>query len=254
MDAQVVNVNEDSKEEKKGIPGSTLKIIAIVTMFIDHIGAVVLERFVEEGTFLYVLDRILRGVGRVAFPIFCFLLVEGFFHTRNKIKYAQRLAAFAVISEIPFDLATSGSLINLGYQNVFFTLLIGFLTICALDKLKKWELQSGRTKRVIKWLFTIVIMAAGIVAAHFLKTDYSFGGVLAVVVMYSLHVQRQTAMLGGWLVLTAYNLYEVFAIVDVFLIKLYNGERGLKLKYIFYAFYPVHLLVLYFVAVAIGAA
>ena len=255
METQSIAVKESvDTEVRKGITGSTLKIIAIVTMLIDHIGAVVLERFAEEGTALYVLDLFMRGIGRLAFPIFCFLLVEGFCHTGSKSKYVVRLAVFALVSELPFDLATSGVLINLGYQNVFFTLLIGFLTICGLDKAKELKLGDGAVGGLIKLLLTIVIMGAGVAAAYLLCTDYSFGGVLAIVVMYSLHKQKQTAMLGGWLVLTVYNYFEVFALADVFLVKLYNGERGLKLKYIFYAFYPVHLLLLYLIAVAIGGA
>ena len=123
--------------EKKGLSGSTLKLIAIITMFIDHIGAVIVERMLyvtgNTGSFTYEqmqnLDTILRSIGRIGFPLFCFLLVEGFLHTRNLGKYALRLLVFAVVSELPFNLAFAGQLFFAGYQNVFFTLLIGLITM-----------------------------------------------------------------------------------------------------------------------------
>ena len=129
-------------ENKKGISGSTLKMIAIVTMVIDHIGAAVLARllmvnglgeldqtnadaimlWLSANGALYWTYTIMRMIGRVAFPIFCFLLVEGFLHTHDVKKYAMRLGLFALISEIPFDLAFSSKILEFNYQNVFFTL------------------------------------------------------------------------------------------------------------------------------------
>ena len=116
---------------QKGLSGSTLKLIAIITMLIDHIGAAVIARLLIAGQgseMLYKIYYAMRAVGRVAFPIFCFLLVEGFFYTGSRKKYALRLFGFALLSEIPFDLAFSGKILEFGYQNVFFTLLIGLLS------------------------------------------------------------------------------------------------------------------------------
>lgn len=242
-------------EEKRGITGSTLKIIAIVIMLIDHVGAVILERFPIVGTPLYTVDKILRSVGRLAFPIFCFLLVEGFIYTRDRLKYAVRLFVFALISEIPFDLAVTGRIFNLSYQNVFFTLLAGYLTICVLDEVKKKEFnfRSPKTETVLRLVLTAIITAAGMVAAYLLKTDYSFAGVLTIVVMYGVKEIKPVSMFCGCAVLTAYKFSESFAFFNIFLINMYNGKRGLKLKYIFYVFYPVHLLVLYYIARLIGA-
>ncbi|MBE5949854.1 MAG: conjugal transfer protein TraX [Lachnospiraceae bacterium] len=256
MDTQGVVAKQDSfAEDNRGITGSTLKIIAIVIMLIDHVGAVILERFPIVGTPLYTVDRILRSVGRLAFPIFCFLLVEGFIYTRDRAKYAVRLFVFALISEIPFDIAVTGRIFNLTYQNVFFTLLAGFLTICVLDEVKQREFNfsSPKAEMVLRLVLTVLITAAGMVAAYLLKTDYSFAGVLAIVVMYGIKERKPEAMFGGCAVLTAYKFSEAFAFLDIFLIKMYNGKRGLKLKYIFYVFYPVHLLVLYCIARLLGA-
>ena len=138
-------------EKKKGISGSTLKMIAIVTMLIDHIGAAVLARllmvnglgeldqtntdaimqWLSANGALYGTYTVMRMIGRVAFPIFCFLLVEGFLHTHDVKKYAMRLGLFALLSEIPFDLAFSSKILEFNYQNVFFTLFIGLLTMIA---------------------------------------------------------------------------------------------------------------------------
>ena len=122
--------------ERKGFSGSELKMIAIATMLIDHIAATVIIRVLKFGGYndsLYQLYRVMRNIGRIAFPIFCFLLVEGFMHTRDREKYALRLGCFAAISEIPFDLAFNGKILEVGYQNVFFTLLLGLLTMMAYD-------------------------------------------------------------------------------------------------------------------------
>lgn len=138
---------------KKGIPGSAIKIIAVVAMLIDHIAAALLTRmliqkgawglrymgesarnaWMAENGLLYYGMEVMRTIGRLGFPIFCFLLVEGFQKTRNRFKYAFRLGLFALISEIPFDLAFSGKVLEFRYQNVYFTLLIGmlFMEACA---------------------------------------------------------------------------------------------------------------------------
>lgn len=91
---------------------------------------------------LYQTDMVLRGIGRVAFPIFCFLLVEGFLHTKNVWKYAGRLALFALVSEIPFDLAFQGEWLFMGYQNIFFTLLVGLLVMIAFQTAEEKLRQS----------------------------------------------------------------------------------------------------------------
>ena len=257
MDTHEVVAKQTSlPEDNRGITGSTLKIIAIVIMLVDHVGAVILERFPIVGTPLYTVDTILRSVGRLAFPIFCFLLVEGFIYTHDRAKYAVRLFVFALISEIPFDIAVTGKLINLSYQNVFFTLLAGFLTICVLDEVKRREFNfsSPKVETVLRLVFTVLITAAGMAAAYLLKTDYSFAGVLTIVVMYGIKERKPESMFCGCAVLTAYKFSEAFAFLNIFLIKMYNGKRGLKLKYIFYVFYPAHLLVLYCIARLLGAA
>ena len=124
----------------KGISGSTLKIIALVSMLIDHIAASLLTiqlqlHYTEP---LYQAFIVMRYfIGRLAFPIYCFLLVEGFERTKNRRKYAERLFLFALISEVPFDLAFNRCVLSLGHQNVFFTLFAGLLAIWGIEEMEK---------------------------------------------------------------------------------------------------------------------
>lgn len=132
---ELTNVNK-----RRGISGSTLKLIAIITMIIDHTGATIVQKMLminADNGLLFGMYTVMRSIGRISFPIFCFLLVEGYLHTRNVRKYAVRLAIFAIISDIPFDLALHNTPFNFGYQNVYFTLLIGLLTLIGFRTLKE---------------------------------------------------------------------------------------------------------------------
>lgn len=210
--------------DKIGISGSTLKIIAILTMLIDHIGAVLLPQYL-----------FLRIIGRIAFPIFCFLLVEGFLHTHNIRNYALRLGLFALISEIPFDLAFYHAPFYWLHQNVFFTLFIGLLVLIGLDHFKK----SG--------LIQFLIFILGLGAAKLLCVDYSFFGIAMIVLiyLYSIHHNLLILILGIIFLNASAGSLQIFGALAVIPIALYNGKRGLSLKYIFYIFYPAHLLILY---------
>lgn len=250
---------------KKGITGSTLKMIAIVTMFIDHIGAVILARLMmvnginaldssnqtqvmewldANGT-LYWAYTIVRIVGRIAFPIFCFLLVQGFLHTKDCKKYALRLGIFALCSEFAFDLAISGTLLEFGYQNVFFTLFVGLLTMTVYSLIEKQEQWS----QWVRFGLGILVLLCGMAAAMFLRTDYGAMGVLAIMVFYMFRKNRQhQLLLGGAVFLTS----QTWAVASLIPIAFYNGKRGRNLKYAFYLFYPLHLLLLYLICCALG--
>lgn len=249
---------------KKGISGSTLKLIAVITMVIDHVGAVVLARLIMASGYksayyssdindlaewlianedLYMVYSVTRFIGRIAFPIFCFLLVEGFMRTGNPKKYALRLGIFALISEIPFDLALSSAVFEWTYQNVFFTLFIGFVTMMVLDYIERTEWPFFG-----KALSSGAILLAGAVLAEVLSTDYGAKGVLAILALYSFRRSRQWQLVAG----CAAFLWEMPALIGFIPIAFYNGKRGLKLKYFFYAFYPVHFVILYLIAAALG--
>lgn len=227
------NLKRIVNNKKFGISGSVLKLIAIITMAIDHTAAT----FYSVGKLDYNTNQIMRTIGRFAFPIFCFLLVEGFLHTRNRTKYAMRLAMFAIISEVPFDLAFADSVYFIYYQNVFFTLLIGFVALMFIDKFKEKE-----------WIGAIIGIAA-IILANFLKTDYGSSGVILILLIYL--SRRQLARISASIVVFAYAIMggiETYAIFSLIPINLYNGKRGFQLKYFFYIFYPTHLLLLYYLS------
>lgn len=246
--------NEGKKDENRcveflgkkfrGISGSTIKIIAIITMFIDHTAAIVLHSIIcklpEFDSTLYKVYLIMRDIGRIGFPCFCFLLIEGFMYTRNRAKYAIRLALFAIISEVPFDLAFNKKVLEFTYQNVFFTLLIGLLTITVLDAI----IHKAKWNKVFKIVLGIVVFVAGLKLAKVLKTDYDAIGVLTITVMYFLRKNKNACMYGGCMALTIPMIQEAYAFLGMIPIAFYNGTRGLKMKYFFYIFYPAHLLIL----------
>lgn len=254
--------------EKHGITGSTLKITALVTMLIDHIAAALLRRMISSGWIngylgqgnifadhIRTIYTIMRLIGRLGFPLFIFLLVEGFEHTRNKYKYLARLSAFAVISEIPFDIAfkldcsevLSGKIIEFTYQNVFFTLAIGLLVLICIFRVEQSGLNS-----IFKRICMILILLTGMAAAKVLHTDYSWVGVLAIFVMYMFRKNKVIAANYTCITLLLSSVSEVTAFLILPLIKAYNGMRGIKLKYVFYIFYPLHLLIIGMICVMMG--
>lgn len=199
-----------------------LKCIAIVSMALDHTGAV-----------LYPSQIWLRCLGRIAFPIFCFLIVEGFFHTRDVRRYMGRLGVFALISEIPYDLAFRGVPLEYAHQNVFFTLLIGIGMVVLLERNREWPVKA-------------VILLLAMWLAVLIRSDYNFRGVLLIFVFYIFHESRWLAVTAGGLWNFLYQgVIQKYGVLSVLPLALYNGERGRKMKYFFYIFYPAHLLLLY---------
>lgn len=219
-----------------GITGSTLKIIALSSMLLDHIGAVLIVSPVPYYA--------LRLIGRISFPIICFLLVEGFLHTRHLFRYAFRLFLFALISEIPYDLAFHDTLFYRESQNVFFTLLIGLMVIFAMQRLECFLPD----KPFLCLICHVTVIAAGMTAAWQLKTDYSYIGILVIVLLYALRSKRAFAMTSACFFLCCLTILEITAFAAVPLTKAYNGKRGLSLKHVFYLFYSVHLLFLYLIS------
>lgn len=249
------------EEKKFGLTGSTLKWIAIVTMLIDHIGASILTKqllymgenpqdfggvtsqFIEQYNNLYYIMRATRTIGRVAFPIFCFLLVEGFLRTKNLKKYLFRMALFALLSEIPFDLVFAATPVYWGYQNVMITLLIGMLAMYGCQ-----IIEEKIPDKVGQFVACCACFAIGAVVAELLKVDYGAKGILPIMVLYLLRHFKLYQMIGGALSF----VWELPAPLSFLFISCYNGKRGMKMKYFFYLFYPVHLLLLYLICLAMG--
>lgn len=212
-------------EKNFGLDGFVLKSIAMVAMLIDHMGAVLFPQYLG-----------MRMIGRIAFPIYCFLLVEGAMHTSDIRKYELRLFLFALVSELPFDLAFQGT-IDFNHQNVFFTLLLG---VIGIDLAQRW-----RSK-----LNTILIFIILVIVAEFLKTDYRGSGIVFIFCYYLLYQKKVIKQLA--FVLENYLLYgsgvQIYASFAVLPMLLYNGKKGPSLKYVFYVFYPAHLLILYLIS------
>lgn len=249
----------EKKSLRGFINGSQLKLVAVATMLIDHIAYLllgcgilrVLPETAPEYAGWYQTYRLMRCVGRVAFPIYAFLLTEGIVHTRDWKKYGWRLGIFALISEIPFNLLCFQKVICWNAQNVFFTLLLGLLTVKGAEYAAGQASLSRQYPGEKSSLAWIVAAGIGCQAAVFLKTDYDCGGVLLVVLLYLLRKDRLKQCAAGffWFVLIEGNWYYIGGLAAAFLlIAMYNGERGSqKGKYAFYAFYPLHLMVLYLV-------
>lgn len=215
------------KEQGFGISGFALKWIAMVCMLIDHAGAVLFPQYIQ-----------MRIIGRLAFPIYCFLLVEGAVHTKDIHKYELRLLAFALLSELPFDLAFY-TRPDFRHQNVFFTLFLGLLVV--------EQYQKQREK--LNSLLTFVVAIACMAAAELLHTDYGAAGIIFILLFYVLY--GHTALKQGAFVAMNFLLYgtsvQAYAGIAALPMLLYNGNRGPSMKYFFYLFYPLHLLGIYFI-------
>ena len=206
----------------------TLKIIALTAMIIDHIGA-----------FLFPQYLILRIIGRLAFPIYAFLVVEGFFHTSDVKRYMMRLAAFAVISEAPFDLVITGKILEAGSQNIFFTLFIGVALMYLYGQQYSAAGKMG-----------CVILA--VLAGDLFRTDYGSWGVLMIFCFYIFRERKWAKNLTvAGINVIAFGYIQAYAVIALPFFALYNGKRGPGVKYFFYAVYPVHLLLIFFVKIMI---
>ena len=311
----------------KGISGSTLKLVAIAAMLMDHIALALVLRMLRtmppggQADFLRSLYTAMRTVGRLAFPIFCFLLVEGFERTGSRGRYLARLGAFALLSEAPYDLAFCGAALEFRHQNVYFTLFLGLLALWGYVWIRRRPMPSpagwaacavgigacgawltGASRHFVRnrllplvpgparfgpaaadaALFAVICLGVGLLLlcrrwrmgrdkalaagtclavlfplmllADLLHTDYAGTGVLTISVMYLLRRDHVRATAAGCGVLLLKGLNELSAFGSLIPIAVYNGKRGLSLKYVFYLFYPVHLLLLWLAAWRMGTA
>ena len=220
----MVSENKTLLNKMEFINGFQLKMIALITMTIDHIGSI-----------CFPTNIFLRQIGRMALPIYIFLLVEGITHTKNINKYLLRLIVLALISEIPFDYAFFKSCYYLGYQNIFFTLSLGLIAVCAIQKYQNKFLQ-----------FVLI----GLISyfAEIIKSDYGYWGVLFVVVAYYLRKNKIVKQI-PYIVFNVflYGGVQSYGALSVIPIFAYNGKRGYPLKYFFYIYYPIHLIMIRFI-------
>lgn len=218
----------------KYLSGATLKYIALITMIMDHADKTVLFQYTvmdNPPAIAIWLSNAFGILGRISFPIFAFLLVEGFYHTRNKAKYLRNMLVFAVISEIPFNMYTGGEFFVTWHQNIFFTLAIGLCVIWGIESLKQ---------RTDKWkLLAIGVILLGCLVATLSQADYSYQGVLVIALFYLFRDNKFKSLI-AFIPL----LKTPWAILGFAITNLYNGERGKQFKWFNYWVYPVHLLIL----------
>ena len=229
---------------KKILSQEWLKVIACVTMLVDHAGAVFMAD-IGNYNFYYAM----RIIGRLAFPIYCFLLAEGVAHTKNPLKYGLRLLIGILLAEIPFDLALFGGF-GWGYQSVMVTLFLGFLMALVMQKLDRTKLVP-----VIAFAFLVELF----------QTDYGAWGIfmIALFVMTRERKDRNNLQIVGMVIIcwfmnsAAIRIFgvrvpiEIFAVLALIPIFLYSGKKsttGKGVQMAFYLFYPVHLSVLYLIS------
>lgn len=217
-----------------------LKVIGILAMFCDHSGDALIGYF-----------TILNYIGKIAFPIFAFQIVQGYIHTKDIKKYMIRLFIFACISQIPFMLFIS-TYSNHYYLNIFFTLVLGIIALLGFDNISNKYLKFG---------FVLIIT----LIAQFTNVDYGAYGILLIFMFY-IFKDKKVLMCLSLIFLTTLKyipdiinnpiLYVhyikciIFTCMSLLPICLYNGKQGPKAKYLFYIFYPVHLLILYILGTA----
>lgn len=247
--------NLDYMYEKNGfirLSSNQLKMIAMVSMLIDHIGLMLIGNGKLYGynnalfSYVIILDnakpwlsfyRFCRVLGRISFPIYTFCIVEGFLRTSNLFKYFLRLLLLAIVSEIPFNLMVYNRFFCLDGQNVIWLYLVGILAFVAMQKFDKHP--------VAVFLFSIMAM----VAAHFLRLDYGYGGMLLLMLIYIFRNDKTYRSISIAITTFMLSIQNDFgaAALSTFFIHHYDGTKGrFNLGLIFYMFYPVHMLILYF--------
>ena len=218
----------------KGINGAQLKYIAFASMFIDHFNKAIITPFLTGTGPMVIITTIFDILGRIAFPIFAFMVVEGFFKTKSQWKYLRNLLIFAVISEIPHDMLQSAEFVNTWSQNILWGLALGLFTIMVIDKLKE------KIKKRPLWIFvSLLIVALSSLGSMLISSDYEYYAIIIIYLYYIFYDKRLVASGIGYLVI----IKEIYAILGFTTVLLYNGEKGKQNKIFNYLFYPVHLLI-----------
>lgn len=230
------------KAPYKILDSFSLKIIAAFTMLLDHIGYI-FAQYLDPN-----MVQILRIIGRVSFPLFAFLLVQGFIHTRDRISYLARIFGFGIGLMIILAILAQYDVDTTGPINIFMTLGLGFLTI--------WWIE-------LYWNVSPTITSIGTIAmamlADFMRVDYGAYGILIICAFYFFRNKTfwqmfSFALLTIVFVLTDYFfienawLIQIYALAAIPILLMYNGKRGkIQAKYFFYIFYPAHFAILYII-------
>ena len=229
--------NNGKLDKLRIFSGAQLKYIAFLSMLADHVNKALIYPFLSGEGILQRISDAFDILGRIAFPLFAFFLVEGFFKTGNRKKYLASLLIFGIISEIPFDMALSGVFFELNSNNIMFTLALMLITIWTIDILKeKMQNMSKYTwypvSFVIVGIMCIISMVTGM--------DYEYHAIMIGYFFYIFYDKPVFAIFSGYLAI----FKELWSLLGFGLILTYNGKRGKQNKLLNYCFYPVHLLIL----------
>lgn len=234
-----MEINKRFEQEKlkkfQFFSGAQLKYLAFISMLIDHVNNAIVTPMLDGGGFLLYLSNIFSILGRIAFPIFIFFIVEGFFKTSNRKKYLITLLIFGVISEVPFDMFTSKTFFDPHWNNMMFTLALCLITIWIIDSIK-----NKLDNKVLWYVISIIIVILFGFLAMQLSLDYDYH---AIVVAYLFYIFYDKPILGAGLGYLSI-IKELYSFLGFGMTLTYNGERGRQYKWLNYFFYPVHILIL----------
>lgn len=235
-------------ENKLPLSGNMLKILAAIFMTVDHIGLL-----------FFPSEEIFRIIGRLSFPIFAFMIAEGARYTRRRMRYFLSIFTLGVICQIVFYI-TSKSL----YMCILITFSLSLLILFSFKELKRSIFEKSASKIIVSALLFALSVALAFVACEFLEVDYGFSGVLAplfasIFDFNGVKIPERLKFLDNKFIrvitfgigilihaLTSHSKIQIYAMYALILLLLYSGERGkYNMKYFFYIFYPLHLVVLY---------
>lgn len=235
---------------KYGLTKTKLQIVAMVTMLCDHVAKVIIypviigrysNDWLSSHSYILRMYDALVFLGKISFPIFAFFIVEGFFKTHSIYSYMKRLFLFAILSEIPYDLATSSKIINFDKQNVIWTLLVGLVCLFVIDYFKNSKLGLYK---VIGSVSIIILIAS------FLNLDWRvYPGIVLILWFYLAHRSKKVSLLLGYCLMIPDVGFMSGAELSFLLLYFYNQKRGCGNRWLFYIFYPAHLLVLYLIQI-----
>lgn len=229
------------------LSNASLKYIAFASMLIDHTNKAIIGPYLTGHGPLLRISSLFDILGTIAFPLFAFMLVEGFFQTRSRRKHFLWLIGFGMIAEVPYDMFSSAELFDPRSNNVMFTLALGFAAIWLMDCIR---LKLEEKPAALWILISIPILALTCLAAMFSSVDWDYHGILVIYLFYIFRREvlckdrpALSAFLGalaGYLAI----LKELWSVLGFSLTLLYNGKLGRQSKIVNYLFYPVHLLIL----------
>ena len=214
----MIPAQEPVQTEKKppSLSANALKILACAAMFADH----AVKGWNVGGMTRTLLSNVL---GRIAFPIYCFFLVEGFFHTKDRRKYLLRLVVFAFISEVPFDLVSARTMVNWNHQNTLWSLSLGLVLFLCLSYVESFrDMRNG-----LSWCLRLLLVAGFAVAAHYLHVDYHERGLLCMAVLYFFRNERPRSLPVLWscLPLNMRHFSNPGSFLAAFPLHFYKGEH-----------------------------